>query len=276
MRGRSLVALLLIATSVGPLPARSQSIGPPVETFPLPISAGQFQPVPSSPIHGTTWSFRRVTESGHNVPMPKDAVVLFEWGDMQGESMAYLYDGCEVSQSAFAWATSELFIAPRSAPFDADPCTTNKQKAIRKSFSGTFVRRVNSVISTGTTMTLVAGKRTIELVRRPENPLSGAAWATTDSTFKQGVGRINGNVSFGPSTYRSSDGCNGMDGTYMYVGGKLVVLSGSQTMMGCDWPSFGWIPGGTSDAKVTSRGLTITSRSGVHPYRKITAVPAGA
>ena len=92
--------------------------------------------------------------------------------------------------------------------------------------------------------------------------------------MKPGTGQIDGRLSFGPTTFRASDGCNSIDGSYVYVGGQIVVFSGSQTMAACDWPSLGW-PGGTSDLMLSMSRLTITTRSIVHQYRRIATVPIG-
>ena len=103
----------------------------------------------------------QVTENGRKAAVPNDAVVLFDWGDVLGESPAYVYDGCEVSQTTFTWTARELFIAPRVALVETDGSRRIDRRQYTISFPVRFCIRSGRELGR-TTMTLMAGKRCIE------------------------------------------------------------------------------------------------------------------
>ena len=266
---RALIFVALFGTtSVGAPPAQSQSATPGSESFMLPAPSGRGQPSPS-PIHATSWSVRRITDSGPKVVVPNDAVVFFDWGVGLSESLAFVYDGCTVTRSTFRWTNSELFVA--APTYEPPGCGSSRQKTFRASFTGTFVHRIPKTIAPGTAITLVAGKRRIELIRRAESQLNQTAWATVDSIPHSTLGRIDGNLSFGTTTFRGNDGCNSIEGIYLEAGRRIRALTTVQTMAACNWRSFGW-SGGEAQVTMTSGTLTMTSGSTVHRYRKVAAV----
>ena len=223
---RALLTLGLITSLATSPPANSQSIGPAQESFMLPPPSGLGQRTPS-PIHATSWSVRGITDGRRKVAVPKDATVLFDWGNDLGESLAFVYDGCTVTKSPFIWTNGELVVA---APTYKSPgCGTTRQKAFRAAFTGRFVFPIATNIAPGSTMRVVAGKRRIELVRRAESKLNQTAWATVDSTSLPTLGRIDANLSFGTTTFRGDDGCNSFEGRYLDVGQSIHSLEVTTT-----------------------------------------------
>ena len=244
----------------------AQSNAPTRASYPLPQPSGEGQPSPS-PFHASSWTVRRITDNGRKVLVPEEAVVYFDWGIRIGESLATVYDGCVASTSNFTWTKTQVIVQAAHTSVTSNNCVNSPKEAFRRSIIGTFTHRLPTSDVPAAPLTLVDGRRKIDLVRRLDSPLAFSKWSTPESLVHPVFGSVNGRLSFGSTTFSSFDGCNTITGRYLHVGTTILAFRTRSTLVYCKALALGWA-GAPSQLTLAGDELRIAKGSSVYRYSK--------